>query len=62
MGTSLRLDNSTLFYYKIVVPYEGQLQEYLVIYINRNTKDFEQNYKSIERELACMVWAVTQAL
>ena len=47
----------TPFKYKIKIPWEGQSNERPILYISRNTKPFERNYESTERELACVVWA-----
>ena len=47
----------TPFTYEIQLPQVGQGRERPVLYISRNTKDFERNYESTERELACVVWA-----
>lgn len=48
------------FTYEIRLPREGQGREQPVLYISHNTKDFEMNYESMERELACVVWAFTK--
>ena len=46
--------NDTPFSYEIRLLREGQGKERPVLYILRNTKDFEKNYESTERELACV--------
>ncbi|KAF8439657.1 hypothetical protein BGX38DRAFT_1207033 [Terfezia claveryi] len=43
------------FKYEIRIPRPGKNVERPVLYISRNTKDFERYYESTERELACVV-------
>src|SRR5258706_18683 len=45
------------FEYEITIPEKSKKVERPVVYISRNTKSFERNYESTERELACAVWA-----
>jgi len=47
----------TPFKYELNIPRKGHSRERPILYISRNTKSFEQNYESTERELACVVWA-----
>jgi len=50
-------DLDTPFSYEIRIPQKRETRERPVLYISRNTKDFEKSYESRERELACIVWA-----
>ena len=56
-GDVIRSGLDTLFSYEIRVPRPGKTMERPVVYISRNTKEFERHYESTERELACVVWA-----